>query len=169
MVENQGMTHRRTPPRPANAVLARLDALIGTWTMEASVGGTPIGARATTELAWLEGGAFVVQHTDLEPSDEPLPPGWRENAPFPVTSLLGLDDATGQFTMLYADGRGVLRVYQMALDAGVWTIWRDAPGFFQRFTATFGDGGRRIAGRWEGSPDGTRWSTDFEVTYSKHD
>jgi hypothetical protein len=35
------------------------------------------------------------------------------------------------------------------------------------FTGTFGDDGDSIAGRWEKSPDGSNWETDFEVTYAR--
>jgi hypothetical protein len=37
----------------------------------------------------------------------------------PVTTIIGLDDASETFTQLYTDTRGVYRVYQMSLDGGV--------------------------------------------------
>jgi hypothetical protein len=46
-------------------------------------------------------------------------------------------------------------------------LWRDAPGFFQRFTGTFSDDGTRITGRCEASEDGSTWEPDFDVTYTK--
>lgn len=55
--------------------------------------------------------------------------------------------------MLYADARGACRVSRMTLSDGVWKIWREAPGFFQRFTATVSGDGKTITGRWEGSRD----------------
>jgi hypothetical protein len=51
------------------------------------------------------------------------------------------------FYMLYADARGVFRVYRMSLSDGVWKIGRDAPGFFQRFTGTFSADGNTITAR----------------------
>jgi hypothetical protein len=45
-------------------------------------------------------------------------------------------------------------------------VWRDAPGFFQRFNATFTDA-ETIDGRWESSSDGSTWEPDFDMTYSK--
>ncbi len=153
---------KRSTPNPA---LDRLEALVGEWELEASVGGQTIrGAR--TKFEWLEGGAFLVQHTDAEP-DESAPAEWVANAPFPVVTIIGLDDSAETFSMLYADGRGVFRVYEMTLGGGVWKIWRDAPGFFQRFTATFSDDGRTITGSWEGSRDGSEWEHDFGLTYRK--
>jgi hypothetical protein len=55
----------------------------------------------------------------------------------------------------------------MTLSDGVWTLQRlaDPPDFCQRFTATVADD--TIDGRWESSPDGTTWSPDFALTYSR--
>jgi hypothetical protein len=150
-------------PHPA---LGRLEALVGEWEQQVSVGGRPIPGRARTAFAWLEGGAFLVQHADVEPA-EVAPAEWVADSPFPVTTIIGLDDSTEQFCMLWADARGVFRVYQMSLRDSVWKLWRDAPGFFQRFTATFGENGTTITGRWEKSRDGSSWEPDLEVTYTK--
>jgi hypothetical protein len=149
-----------------NPALSRLDTLVGEWEMQASVGGQPLG-RARAQFEWLEGGAFLIQHEDAEPADTPLPPEWVANSPFPNTAVFGLDDSTGNFCMLYADARGVFRVYQMSLSGGVWKIWRDAPGFFQRFTGTFSDDGNTVTGYWEGSRDGSKWEHDFDLAYIK--
>ena len=152
-------------PAP-NPVLGRLDALVGEWEMEASVGGRPMG-RARTAFAWLQEGAFLVQHADAEASDPPPAPEWVANSPLPLTTIIGLDDSSEAFCMLYADACGVFRVYRMSLSEGIWRLWRDAPGFFQRFTGTFSDDRATIAGHWEGSRDGSTWEHDFDVTYTK--
>lgn len=52
-------------------------------------------------------------------------------------SVFGLDEYSGTFSMLYADARGVSRVYSSTLVAGEWTIWGD------------------------------RWTRDFAVSYAK--
>jgi hypothetical protein len=45
---------------------------------------------------------------------------------------------------------------------------RDAPDPFpQRYTGTFGDDGKAIAGRCEKAEDGSNWETDFDLTYTK--
>jgi hypothetical protein len=80
---------------------------------------------------------------------------------------MGVDEATGRAVQLYADGRGVFRIYEMSVANGVWRAWRDAPGFHQRFAGAFSDDGRTITGAWEGSGDGTNWSHDFDLTYAK--
>ena len=149
-----------------NPALSRLDALVGEWEIEASIEGQPV-ARSKTKFEWLEGGAFLVQHIRAEPPLPNTPPEWVANAPQEGTTIMGLDDATETFYMLYADSRGVSRVYQMSLSDGVWKIWRDAPGFNQRFTGAFSDDGNTINSQWEFSKDGANWEIDFNFTYKK--
>jgi hypothetical protein len=72
-----------------------------------------------------------------------------------------------EFTVLYADARGVHRVYRMTFADRVWPMWRGAPGFNQRFTGTLSADGDTVDGRWEISPDGVTWNLDFELTYSR--
>jgi hypothetical protein len=67
----------------------------------------------------------------------------------------------------YYDSRGVARVYQITLDGGEWKKWRQAPGFWQRYTGMISDDGTIITGAWEGSPDGREWKHDFGLTYIK--
>lgn len=150
----------------SNPTLKRLDALVGEWEIQASMGEQPLGrARATFE--WLEGGAFLIQHADEESAPLDASPEWIANSPMPVTTIIGLDDASETFIQLYADARGVYRVYQMSLDGGVWQLWRDAPGFSQRFKGTFSNDDQTITGSWEYSNDGSTWEHDFDLTYTK--
>lgn len=158
-------TRAKQRSEPENA-LRRLDALVGEWRLEASVNGQTL-AHARTTSTWIEGEAFLVQHTTAEPAPASAPPEWQANAPHSMTAIIGLDDSSGEFTQLYADARGVFRVYQMSLDDGAWKIWRDAPGFYQRFTGVFSDGGNIISGHWETSSDGKGWEHDFDLTYTK--
>ena len=69
--------------------------------------------------------------------------------------------------MHYFDSRGVQRIYQVVMGDGVWTMWRDAPGFSQRFTGRIGDGGDTIAGQWQLSKDGFHWADDLEITFRR--
>jgi hypothetical protein len=46
-------------------------------------------------------------------------------------------------------------------------MWREAPGFSQRFSGAFGDNGQTITGRWERSSDGVHWEHDFDLMYKK--
>ena len=146
--------------------LSRLDPFVGEWEFEASIEGQ-LMARNKSTFAWLEGGSFLAQRDVSGPPPPGAPPEWAANAPQHATWIFGLDDATGNFSLLYADSRGVFRVYQMSLNEGVWKIWRDAPEFYQRFTANFSDDGNAITGQFEFSTDGTNWAKDFDVTYRK--
>jgi hypothetical protein len=143
-----------------------LDRLVGTWDVEALLDGRRVGGGTTT-FAWTEDGAFLVERVEGEPPGPEVPREWIDNLPFPVVSLIGRDDARDELTMLYADARGVRRVYSMAFDGDTWRRWRDAPGFNQRFTGTFDEAGTTITGYWEMSKDGVTWSKDFDLIYRK--
>jgi hypothetical protein len=68
--------------------------------------------------------------------------------------------------MHYFDSRGVMRVYQTSFEGGVWRFWRDHPGFSQRSTGVFEDGGRTIRTLVELNEDGS-WKPDLEVIYRR--
>ena len=55
----------------------------------------------------------------------------------------------------------------MTLEDGVWKVWRDAPGFNQRYIGKISGDGGTIAGQWEFSEDGKSWDVDFDLTYIK--
>jgi hypothetical protein len=140
----------------------RLDVLVGEWQMDAH---WLVGGRARFE--WIEDGAFLVQHANAELPADPAE-GLVENWPFPITTIIGLDDASETFAYVYTDARGVSRVYDMTLDEREWKIsGRRKPDLFQRFLGRVSDDGQTIDSRWEQSPDGTNWELDFEMKYSK--
>jgi hypothetical protein len=67
--------------------------------------------------------------------------------------------------MEYFDSRGVRRTYRVSLDDGVWRIWRDQPGFDQRFSATLGqDYFEGLAQLAETPGD---WQDDLKVIYRR--
>jgi hypothetical protein len=144
-----------------------LSLLIGTWEFESRVDGRSMG-RGTATFEWIEDGAFVLHRADAQPSSED-PPGWVANSPMPVTSIIGFDDTTLDHVMLYADARGVFRIYRMSLNEDSWQLRRAAPGFHQRFIGAIRDHGQTVEGRWESSPDGSSWDPDFDMTYRKSD
>jgi hypothetical protein len=140
------------PQLTPNPAPPRLERLVGEWEMESPQ--FP-GGRGRTVFEWLENRAYLVQ---------------RSYAPEPAPTsmwIIGGDEAAESYTALYHDSRGVARVYQMSLVEDVWTIWRDAPGFWQRFRGTFSGDGRTVSGRWEKSDDGLQWEHDFDLTYTK--
>jgi hypothetical protein len=137
--------------QPAN--LQPLNALVGEWTSEAThptLPGLVVAGGAT--VSWLEGERFLLQRTQADHPDFP-----------DALSVLGETD--DGLVSHYFDSRGVHRIYRLGFDDGVWRLWRDEPGFSQRFTGTFDDDGDRIVGVWELSSDGSHWERDLEVTF----
>ncbi len=82
-------------------------------------------------------------------------------------SIIGCDAANGTYYQLYADERGVSRVYEMSIGDEGWMLWRSGQPFAQRFTATFADAGNTMLGRWEMSVDGVTYVTDFDLVYRR--
>jgi hypothetical protein len=155
MTDNHTNAQANPQTSESNPVLLRLSAFVGEWQWEASVGEQPIG-RGPTVFEWLEGGAFLIEHSDAEQAEFPS-----------AITIISGDDSTETYCMLQVDSRGISRIYQMSLSDGVWKLWRDAAGFSQRFMGTFSSDGRTISGRWEKSTDGSHWEPDFDLTYTK--
>lgn len=150
--------------RSFNPRLTRLEVLVGQWELTASSGGQIMSTSRST-FSWLGDRAFLVQRID-PPSH--LAAEWVDAAPQWVDAVVGLDDHSDTFTMLYTDSRGVCRTYRMSLDDNRWTLsGQPGPEFYQRFDGAFNDDGTVINGKWETSGDGRDWSTDFEVRYRR--
>jgi hypothetical protein len=137
-----------------NRALQRLEHLVGTWEME-SPQFPELRGRGRTVFEWLDSRAYLVQRSYVP---EPAPTS---------TWIIGSDEAAESYTSLYYDSRGVSRVYRMSFGDGAWKVWREAPGFFQRFTGRFGNDNTTITARWEWSEDGSQWSHDFDLIYTK--
>ncbi len=141
----------------ADTLLQALDRFVGEWAMAAGPpGGPPWPGQARVRFEWLVSGAFLLQRWTVDHPDAP-----------DGTAVIGCDAPNGAYIQLYADERGVCRVYQMGLDGDVWTLRRAGAPFAQRFTGAFSDDGRTIAGRWELAEDGNDWQADFDVTYTR--
>jgi hypothetical protein len=84
-----------------------------------------------------------------------------------ATWMIGRDDASDLYTVLYSDGRGVSRVYAMTLEGEIWKIWRDDQEFSQRFEAVVSAERDRITGRWEKRASPGSWEHDFDVAYRR--
>jgi hypothetical protein len=140
----------------AEKALARLEPLIGRWTMEAKPpDGDPWPGEAWVSFEWHESGAHLLQrwHVDMPQA----PDG---------TAIIGCDGATGGYCQLYSDERGVCRIYEMSFGDGAWELRREGPPFTQRFRGTFTDDDT-IVGRWEIDEDGQGLRTDFDVVYRR--
>ena len=146
--------------QPSNPALEGLGVFVGEWNLEVtsmSFRNVPSAVeRGRASFSWLDGGAFLLQRSEIS------------NAEFPRSvAVIGPDDAAGTYGMLYFDSRGVSRIYKMTFSEGIWTLWRNFPGFSQRFHGTFNDDNNIIKARWEKSSDGSNWELDFELTYTK--
>ena len=139
----------RLPPNPT---LSQLQPLIGEWEVE--VPQFP-GQQGRAIFEWIEGGAYLRFH-GVAPDPAPT-----------ATWIIGSDDSSETYTALYYDSRGVSRVYQMSFSGRVWKLWREAPGFCQRFSGTLSEDGSSIRGAWEKSPDGSSWEHDFDLLYTR--
>jgi hypothetical protein len=135
----------------------RLEALVGEWTTEAGPPGDPLwpgGGRVT--FGWLDGIPLLIERSHVDVPEAP-----------DSVAVIGCDGMSDTYYQLYTDERDVQRVYAMSLSDGVWKLWRDGEPFSQRFTGTFSEDGKTIAGRWEIAEDGKTWRTDFDLTYTK--
>jgi hypothetical protein len=140
-----------------NPTLKLFSVLIGNWTTTGThplVPDTILHGRASFE--WLENGAFLITRSEI---DEPEFPSH--------VAIFGSDDLVDEYFMLYFDERAVSRKYQVTLQDNIWKMWRNAPGFSQRFTGTIVDDGNTIIGKWELSRDDTSWEKDLELTYKR--
>jgi hypothetical protein len=148
---------------------------VGTWATEATHPEMPgVVVRGTTAVEWLEGEHFLMLRAH---SDHPDFPDFI--AMIGHTEHGRADEATGQapassgespLHMHYFDSRGVFRDYGTRMDAGTWRIWRDDPGFSQRFAGTLSEDGGSIDGRWQVCRDGVHWADDVAITYRRtHD
>ncbi len=139
--------------------LATLQFLIGAWDMELSEASFLPDLDATVHgsvtFEWIEQGAALV----MRMGDAATPR---------ATWIIGRDDSEADYQVLYADDRGVSRVYQMSFSDGTWRMWRDTPEFSQRFDAEVSAGRAEISGSWQKSGDGgATWEHDFKVRYSR--
>jgi hypothetical protein len=140
-------------PIPAMKILA---PLVGSWKTVIRWSEEThklVGGRAELDgvasFEWMDGGKFL--HYHIGPSQ------W----------IIGRDDLSSEFAVLYSDDREVARIYRMTFGRGIWKIWRNAPGFHQRFEGRFTQSGRTIHARWERSTNGKSWTHDFDMTYTK--
>jgi hypothetical protein len=148
-----------TADETSQKTLEPLGVFVGEWSMVTSFAPTPADApRARTTFEWLPGHRFLIQRWEVEHPDAP-----------DGIAIIGLDPDKPTLLQHYFDSRGVARVYEMTFADGVWKLQRLAtvPDFSQRFTGTFDNERTTIVGRWDSSSDGSNWSPDFDVTYTR--
>ena len=138
-----------------NPALAPLQFLAGAWDMELSgasfLPDPDASVHGPVTFEWIEHGAALVMRMGGA-----------------ATWIIGRDDSDPDYCVLYADDRGVSRVYRMSLSDRTWRMWRETPAFSQRFDAEVSPGQAEITGSWQKSVDGGRtWEHDFTVRYSR--
>ena len=134
--------------------LEPFDALIGVWDTEATHPLLDGVVPGTTTFEWLEGGRFLVQRSRNE--HDLLPD---------AIGVIGAPETGGGLVLEYFDSRGVRRTYGISFEDGTLRIWRDAPGFDQRYTARPTDDS--FEGRWQLAEEPGEWRDDLKVTYTR--
>ena len=136
--------------------LEPFDALIGTWATEATHPKFDAVVPGSITFEWLEGGHFIVQrsHTEHELFPDAI---W----------VLGAPESGDGLVAEYFDSRGVRRTYGVDVDGGVLRLWRDHPGFDQRFSATLQRDG--FEGRWQVAREPGAWRDDLKLIYTRRD
>jgi len=147
-------------PHKYNPALEHLEVLLGNWEVELShtsfLPGPSDTVTGHVSFEWLLDGAFLLMRMG---DKSPGPPN--------ATWLIGRDESTPNFTALYYDSRSVSRIYEMSFVDGVWKMWRESPGFWQRYEGKISNDGNTITARWEKSSDGIKWERDFNITYTR--
>lgn len=149
-----------------STLLKPLERLVGSWTTESTHPALPgVIVHGTAVVEWLEGKQFLLHRARTD------------HAEFPdALSVIG-DDAQDRvdgaapaepaLAMHYFDSRGVFRRFLASADDQAWRYWRSAPGFSQRFTGTFRDGGNTIVGVSQLCEDDEHWKDDLKITYRR--
>jgi hypothetical protein len=130
------------------------EALIGTWDTAATHPLVDAVVPGTITFEWLEGGHFVVQRSH---NDHELFPD--------AISVIGSPESGNGLVMEYFDSRGVRRTYGISLEDGVLRIWREAPGFDQRYSATLAPD--TFEGQFQLAETPGDWQDDLKVTYRR--
>ena len=143
-----------------NPALADLRLLVGQWRMELyNAAFLPAPDARTTgavEIDWIEEGSALRMRQ-----------GHAADPPAAVW-IIGRDERESEYSVLYADDRGVSRVYRMSFKDDHWEMWRNTPDFTQRFHAEVDLDATMIRGRWEKSTDqGATWEHDFNIDYMR--
>jgi len=143
----------------ANPALSQLNFLVGEWRTELSnaefLPDRSETLRGHTSFRWVDDGAFLAMRQSETPSGPPQ-----------AVWIIGRDQMQSEYEVLYFDRRPMSRIYHMRFDGTVWRMWREAPGFWQRFECTVSKDERTLSGYWEKSTDnGATWEHDFDIRY----
>jgi hypothetical protein len=134
--------------------LEPFEMLIGTWATEATHPMFDGVVAGSVTFEWLDGRQFLVERIH------------NEHELFPdAIGVIGPPEAGDGIVMEYFDSRGVRRTYGVSLDDGVLRMWRDHPGFDQRFAARLGR--EAFEGQWQLAESRGDWRDDLKVSYRR--
>ena len=140
-----------------NPTLAPFNILIGTWKTTGThllIPDKILHGRSSFE--WLENGAFLIWRSEID--DPRIPSG---------IAIIGSDDSTEEYFMLYFDERAVSRKFEVSFRDNIWKWWRNAPGFSQRYQGAIVEDGNTIISKGELSKDGSSWEKDLDLTFTR--
>lgn len=145
-----------------NNILNELGFLIGNWKTKV-YNASFLKSRSEiiagkTSFEWFENETFLVMKSET-----------TKDGPPASVSIINLDDTNGQGAMIYYDERGVSRIYQMSFAGNVWKLWRDAPGFNQKFEGVISNDRKIMKASWFAMEDEKTWVHDFDIEYVKFD
>ena len=83
----------------------------------------------------------------------------------PTGSLSSAPETGDGLVVEYFDSRGVRRTYGVSLEDGLLRMWREHPGFEQRFSAVLGPDA--FDGQWQLAETLGEWRDDLKVTYRR--
>lgn len=124
------------PPPPPGSRVRALDRLVGTWKVTG-------GAEGTITYEWLEGGYFLVQRVALEQYGEQI------TGVEMIGHLRPFGEQPSEHVhSRFFDNTGNTLDYVYEIDGDTLHIWAGEKGSPARFTGTFADGDRVMAGSW---------------------
>ena len=140
-----------------NPRLEPFKILIGDWETEGHHRLLPDTTfHGHTTFSWLEGGAFLMMYSRMDELEIP------DNI-----SIIASDDAANKFYMFSYDVRGVSRKFEVKFTDNTLEMWRNFPGFSQRFKGVIKNNGNITEGVWELCEDDINWNKDLELTYKR--
>src|SRR5580700_3169428 len=128
-----------------NPALDDVAFLVGDWTIKLSNASflpdpnQKINFSVTYD--WKADGAVIAVQQGSAEAEPPQVATW----------IIGRDEDSDSYTVLYADNRGVSRVYQMSYKDSIWKMWRNNPKFSQRFEGKVSKNRKTIDAKWEKS------------------
>ena len=155
---------QESPPKPSPEH-KKLDALVGSWTLEGDVKPNPMGPGGKISenetCEWMEGGFFVVCHVDFKSANSGSGTG---------LSVIGYSVRDKAYTYREFNSWGEFEDSKGSLDGDSWTWSSDEKmgdkmvkgRFIMKFTSS-----SSYTFTYEVSPDGTKWTEVVDGKASK--